>query len=84
MPTLTSKATYQKGIVIPEIHPPLSPTETVVIFIHKDRSFANALLVLKALKEAKGILPKNIDGIKYEDRVRKIAALNRSLCFSNF
>ncbi len=75
MPTLTSKAIYQNGVVIPEIHPPLVPTEAVVIFIPKtERGLANGPFVLQALKKAKGILPKTFDGVKYENQIRKIAS----------
>lgn len=74
MPTLTTTATYQNRVLVPEIHPPLVPTEAVVVFIPKDQNLSNALLVFNALKKAIGVLPKNIDGVKYENNVRKFSA----------
>lgn len=74
MSTLTTKAIYQNGVLIPDIHPPYDPLEAVVIFISVDRKIGNAGLLLNILNKNKGILTANIDGVKYEDQVRNIAS----------
>jgi len=88
MSVLTTNATYteSEGFVKPFTKPDFEVGEVVVMFVpkfnikavpHNDRAIhqpkGNASDVLKALERMRGMLPSDIDGVEYENAIRKEA-----------
>jgi len=74
MPTLTTPAIYQNGVVIPKTRPHFSdPDEVVVTFTKSDdKKKGNAREFLALLEEFRGTLPKDFpDGAEYISKLRK-------------
>lgn len=71
MSTLTTTATYQKGIIIPKIIPPYSPSEVLVIFMEPQVALKSKTeKVLKIVKDTFGAWGEGTSGIKYENKIR--------------
>lgn len=78
MATLTTKATYKNGIIIPKAKPSFgTPDEVLVTFVKltgpkTPRYGGNSLAFLETLRKYKGILPKDFpSGKVYVRKLRK-------------
>ena len=74
MPTLTTTATYQNGMLIPKIKPSYPPEEVLVVFIEpKIAPTSEQTKILKILKHSFGAWGTRSSGIEYENRIRSEA-----------
>ncbi len=74
MPTLTTTATYQNGMLVPKIKPSYSPEEVLVVFIEPKIALASEQTkMLKILKSSFGAWSIGSSGIQYENKIRNEA-----------
>lgn len=74
MPTFTTTATYQNGILIPKIKPSYHPEEVLVVFIEpKIAAMSRQTRILKILRHSFGAWDVESSGVEYENKIRSEA-----------